>query len=225
MWYYITMSELKKLNNYVVWHEVLVTREMREALNGHKSLVLWFTGLPSSGKSTIAHTLEKKLYDLGIRTYTFDGDNIRHGLCSDLGFTPEDRAENLRRIAEVIKLFLDAGLVVLCAFVSPFKKDRERVRKIVGEENFIEIYCRCPVEVCKTRDQKGFYQKAERGEIKNYTGISAPYEEPETPDLILDTHILSVEESVERVFNFVINKISPNFTQKETYPKSSRLVE
>jgi adenylylsulfate kinase len=219
------MSEPKKLNNYIVWQKVLVTREMRETLNGHKSLVLWFTGLPSSGKSTIAHTLEKKLYDLGIRTYTFDGDNIRHGLCSDLGFTPEDRAENLRRVAEVIKLFLDAGLVVLCAFVSPFKKDRERVRKIVGEENFIEIYCRCPVEVCKTRDLKGFYQKAERGEIKNYTGISAPYEEPETPDLILDTHILSVEESVERVFNFVINKISPNFTQKETYPKSFRLVE
>lgn len=221
----MTMSELKKLNNYVVWHKVLVTREMRESLNGHKSLVLWFTGLPSSGKSTIAHTLEKKLYDLGIRTYTLDGDNIRYGLCSDLGFTPEDRAENLRRIAEVIKLFLDAGLVVLCAFVSPFKKDREMVRKIVGEENFIEIYCRCPVEVCKTRDPKGFYQKAERGEIKNYTGISAPYEEPETPDLILDTHILSVEESVERVFNFVINKICPKFIQKEIYPKSSRLVE
>jgi adenylylsulfate kinase len=219
------MSELKKLNNYVVWQEVLVTREMREALNGHKSLVLWFTGLPSSGKSTIAHTLEKKLYDLGIRTYTFDGDNIRHGLCSDLGFTPEDRAENLRRVAEVIKLFLDAGLVVLCAFVSPFKKDRERVRKIVGEENFIEIYCRCPVEVCKTRDSKGFYQKAEKGEIKNYTGISAPYEEPENPDIILDTHILNVEESVERVFNFVINKICPKFTQKEIYPKSFRLVE
>jgi adenylylsulfate kinase len=219
------MSEPKKLNNYVVWQKVLVNREMREALNGHKSLVLWFTGLPSSGKSTIAHTLEKKLYDLGIRTYTLDGDNIRHGLCSDLGFTPEDRAENLRRVAEVIKLFLDAGLVVLCAFVSPFKKDREKVRKIVGEENFIEIYCRCPVEVCKTRDLKGFYQKAERGEIKNYTGISSPYEEPENPDIILDTHILSVEESVERVFNFVINKIRPNFTQKETYPKSFRLVE
>jgi adenylylsulfate kinase len=218
------MFELKKLNNYVVWQKVLVTREMRESLNGHKSLVLWFTGLPRSGKSTIAHTLEKKLYDLGIRTYTLDGDNIRHGLCSDLGFTPEDRAENLRRVAEVVKLFLDAGLVVLCAFVSPLKKDREMVRKIVGEENFIEIYCRCPVEVCKTRDQKGFYQKAERGEIKNYTGISAPYEEPENPDIILDTHILSVEESVERVFNFVINKICPNFTQKEIYPKSSRLV-
>ena len=221
----MTMSELKKSNNYVVWHEVLVTREMREALNGHKSLVLWFTGLPSSGKSTIAHTLEKKLYDLGIRTYTLDGDNIRHGLCSDLGFTPEDRAENLRRVAEVIKLLLDAGLVVLCAFVSPFKKDREMVRKIVGEENFIEIYCRCPVEVCKTRDQKGFYQKAEKGEIENYTGISAPYEEPENQDIILDTHILSVEESVEMVFNFVINKICPKFTQKEIYPKSSRLVE
>jgi len=205
-------------NNNVIWHRPLVTRQMREVLNGHKSLVLWFTGLPSSGKSTIAHALEKKLYDLKVRTYTLDGDNIRHGLCSDLGFSPEDRAENMRRIAEVIKLFLDAGIVVLCAFVSPYKKDREMVKKTVGKENFVEIYCRCPVEVCKKRDPKGFYEKAEKGEIKNYTGVSAPYEEPENPDLILDTHLLTVEESVEKVLNFVIDKI---LLKGEPSPKAS----
>jgi len=208
----------RQRNNNAVWHNPLVTRQMREVLNGHKSLVLWFTGLPSSGKSTIAHALEKKFYDLKVRTYTLDGDNVRHGLCSDLGFFPEDRAENLRRIAEVIKLFLDAGIVVLCAFVSPCKKDREMVKKIVGNENFVEIYCRCPVEVCKKRDLKGFYEKAEKGEIKNYTGVSAPYEEPENPDLILDTHLLTVEESVEKVLNFVIDKI---LLKGEPSPKAS----
>ncbi|MDW7998698.1 MAG: adenylyl-sulfate kinase, partial [Thermodesulfovibrio sp.] len=149
-----------KQNNNVVWHKPDVTRHMRNILNGHKSIVVWFTGLPSSGKSTIAHAVEKRLYEMGVRTYTFDGDNIRQGLCSDLGFSKEDREENLRRIAEVIKLFLDAGVVVLAAFVSPFKEHREKVRKIVGEEDFIEIYCRCPVEVCELRDPKGMYKKA-----------------------------------------------------------------
>lgn len=193
--------------NNVVWHKPGVTREMREKLNGHKSIALWFTGLPSSGKSTIAHAVEKKLYEMGVRTYTFDGDNVRHGLCSDLGFSPEDRAENLRRIAEMIKLFLDAGIVVFAAFVSPYKKDRERVRKIVSEKDFVEIYCRCPVEVCEKRDPKGMYKKARVGEIKNYTGVSAPYEEPENPDLILDTHLLTLEESVNRVLELVKDKI------------------
>jgi adenylylsulfate kinase len=122
-----------KNNNNVVWHKVLVTRQMRESLNGHKSIALWFTGLPSSGKSTIAHALEKMLHDMGLKTYTFDGDNVRHGLCSDLGFSPEDRAENLRRIGEMIKLFLDAGIIALAAFVSPLKEDREKVKKIVGK--------------------------------------------------------------------------------------------
>lgn len=152
-------------NNNVVWHKPEVTRQLRNILNGHKSLVVWFTGLPSSGKSTIAHSVEKKLYEKGIRTYTFDGDNIRHGLCSDLGFSEKDREENLRRIAEVIKLFLDAGIVVLAAFVSPLKKHREKVRQIVGQEDFIEIYCRCPVEICEMRDPKGMYKKAKAGEI------------------------------------------------------------
>ncbi len=185
----------------------MVTREMRELVNGHRSVAIWFTGLPSSGKSTIAHGVEKKLYQLGVRTYTFDGDNIRHGLCADLGFTPEDRRENLRRVAEVIKLFLDAGLVVLSAFVSPYEEDRKLVKKIIGPKDFVLIYCKCPVEVCESRDPKGMYKKAKAGIIKEYTGVSAPYEEPENPDLILETHLLTIEESVERVLNFVSERI------------------
>ncbi len=196
-----------KRENNVVWHKPEVTRAMRNILNGHKSIAVWFTGLPSSGKSTIAHGVEKKLYELGVRTYTFDGDNVRHGLCSDLGFSKEDRDENLRRIAEVIKLFLDAGIVVLAAFVSPFKEQREKVKKIIGEEEFLEIYCRCPVEVCELRDPKGMYKKAKAGEIKEYTGISSPYEEPENPDLTIDTYLLSVEESVEMVLNLIKEKV------------------
>ncbi|MEM1668685.1 MAG: adenylyl-sulfate kinase [Thermofilaceae archaeon] len=193
--------------NNVVWHPPLVTREMRNNLNGHRSLAIWFTGLPSSGKSTIAHAVEKELYVRGIRTYTLDGDNIRHGLCSDLGFSEKDREENLRRIAEVIKLFIDAGIVVLAAFVSPFKRHRKIVRSIIGENDFIEVYCRCPVEVCEKRDPKGLYKKARIGEIKDYTGISSPYEEPENPDLILDTHLLDIEEAVKRVLNLVEKKL------------------
>jgi len=207
-----------KNNNNVVWHKVLVTRQMRESLNGHKSIVLWFTGLPSSGKSTIAHVLEKMLHDMGLKTYTFDGDNVRHGLCSDLGFSPEDRAENLRRIGEMIKLFLDAGIIALAAFVSPLKEDREKVKKIVGKENFVEIYCRCPVEVCKLRDPKSMYKKAETGEIKYYTGVSAPYEEPENPDIVLDTHLFSIEECIEKVFNYIKDMI---LIKRESTPKAS----
>lgn len=196
-----------KFNNNVVWHNPSVTRAMRESLNGHKALAVWFTGLPSSGKSTIAHKVEMELYKLGVRTYTLDGDNVRHGLCSDLGFSPEDRAENLRRIAEMIKLFLDAGIVVLSAFVSPFEKDRERVRQIIGSDDFLLVYCRCPVEVCEKRDPKGMYAKAKRGEIPEYTGVSAPYEEPKNPDLILDTHLLSLEECVAKVLRVIKEKI------------------
>lgn len=197
---------MKQTKN-VVWHTPMVTRHLRNILNGHKSCVFWFTGLPSSGKSTLAHAVEKRLYEKGIRTYTFDGDNIRHGLCSDLGFSEKDREENLRRIAEVAKLFVDAGIVVLAAFVSPLKKHREKVRQIIGERDFIEIYCRCPVEICEKRDPKGMYKKARAGEIKEYTGVSAPYEEPENPDLIIDTHLLTLEESIEKVFKFVEEKV------------------
>ncbi|MFN7065936.1 MAG: adenylyl-sulfate kinase [Aquificaceae bacterium] len=191
----------------VVWHNFEVTREMRNKLNGHKSIAIWFTGLPASGKSTIAHATEKRLYDLGVRTYTLDGDNIRHGLCSDLGFSKKDRDENLRRIAEVIKLFLDAGLVVLSAFVSPLREQREKVRRIVGKGDFLEIYCRCPVEVCELRDPKGMYRRAKLGEIREFTGISSPYEEPENPDLVLDTHLLPVEEAVEMVVSLIKERV------------------
>lgn len=191
----------------VKWHKYHVTREMRNRLNRHKSLAVWFTGLPSSGKSTIANEVEKRLFEMGIRTYILDGDNIRHGLCSDLGFSEKDRDENIRRIAEVTKLFIDAGVVVLAAFVSPLKKHREMAKSIIGSENFLEIYCRCPVEVCERRDKKGYYQKAKRGEIKEYTGVSAPYEEPDNPDLILDTHLLTPEEAAEKVLDVLVKKI------------------
>ena len=168
-------------------HQAAVTRPRRETLNGHRSVNLWFTGLSGSGKSTLAHALEERLHLMGCRTYVFDGDNVRHGLCGDLGFSLEDRSENLRRIAEMVSLFLDAGTIALTAFISPLEKDRQRVREIIGPENLIEIYCNCPLEVCEERDEKGLYRKAREGKIKNYTGISSPYEAPPNPDLELDT--------------------------------------
>jgi len=192
-----------KKENQVVWHHATVTRGRREVLNRHRSVVVWFTGLSGAGKSTIAHEIEERLHRLGCRTYVFDGDNVRHGLCSDLGFSVEDRSENIRRIGEMVKLFLDAGVIALTAFISPFRSDREWVRSLVGKHDFIEIYCRCPVEVCKSRDVKGFYEKARRGEISDYTGVSSPYEEPLQPDLTLDTHILSLEGCVAQVVSLL----------------------
>ena len=183
----------------VVLQRSLVGRGDRERRHGHRSRVLWFTGLSGSGKSTIAHEVERRLHGTGMHTYVFDGDNVRHGLCGDLGFSPEDRGENIRRIAEMLKLFLEAGIVGLAAFISPMREDRERVRRIVGPENFIEIYVKCPLEVCEQRDVKGLYQLARAGKIKNYTGVSAPYEEPENPDLILETDSCSLEECTRRV--------------------------
>ena len=183
-----------------------VKRGDRNKAYGHKSGVVWFTGLSASGKSTIAHTLEKILFEKGIKVYVFDGDNIRHGLNSDLGFSPEDRRENLRRIAEVSKLFVDAGLIVLACFVSPYRKDREYIKQIIGKEDFIEIYVKCPVEVCEKRDPKGFYKKAKAGIIKGYTGVDAPYEEPENPDLIIESDKLSPEESAKKVYEFLVKK-------------------
>ncbi len=171
----------------VVWHHATVTRERRELLNGHRASALWFTGLSGSGKSTLAHAVEEQLHGLGCRTFVFDGDNVRHGLCSDLGFSSEDRSENIRRIAEMTRLFLDAGVIALCAFISPMRDDRQKVRDIVGTDNFLEIHCDCPLEICEQRDVKGLYQKARAGLIKNYTGISSPYEAPEHPDLRLET--------------------------------------
>lgn len=191
----------------VIWHRPEVTRAMREALNRHKSLAVLLTGLPSSGKSTVAHHVEKKLYELGVRTYTLDGDNVRHGLCSDLGFSESEREENLRRVAEVAKLFVDAGIVVLCAFVAPLRRHRELFKNIVGHDDVIEVYCRCPLEVCERRDPKGMYARARAGLIENYTGISAPYEEPDNPDLVIDTHIYSVDKAGDILVKYILEKI------------------
>ncbi|MEN8190983.1 MAG: adenylyl-sulfate kinase, partial [Thermodesulfobacteriota bacterium] len=167
---------------HVVRHRETVSRPRRETLNGHMSINLWFTGLSGSGKSTLAHAVEERLHLMGCRTYVFDGDNVRHGLCGDLGFSLEDRSENMRRVAEMVKLFLDSGVISLTAFISPLKSDRNQVREIIGPENLIEVYCNCPLETCEQRDVKGLYKKARAGEIKNYTGISSPYEVPEDPD-------------------------------------------
>ena len=182
-----------------VLHHATVTRERREKLQGHRGVALWFTGLPSAGKSTIAHALEEKLYQAGCRTFVLDGDNIRHGLCGDLGFAESDREENIRRIGELAKLFVEAGTIVLTAFVSPFRRDRERARGLLLHGDFLEIFCRCPIEVCEQRDPKGHYQRARAGQIKDFTGVSAPYEEPGDPELVLDTATLSIAASVERV--------------------------
>lgn len=186
-----------------VWHNATVTRGRREKQNNHRGGVIWFTGLSGAGKSTLAHTVEERLHQIGCRTYVFDGDNVRHGLCSDLGFSKQDRSENIRRIAQMCNLFVDAGVIALTAFISPLHKDREMVRTLMGDD-FVEVYCCCPVEVCEERDVKGLYKKARAGEIDNFTGISAPYEAPENADLVIDTDKESLEECVEKVIRFLI---------------------
>lgn len=187
----------------VSWHHAVITRRLREHLNGHKSAILWFTGLPGAGKSTLAHTVEERLHHMGCRTFVFDGDNVRHGLCSDLGFSQTDRAENIRRIGEMAKLFIEAGVIALTAFISPFRADRRKARSLVVDGDFLEIFCRCPLEVCEQRDVKGLYVKARAGEIAEFTGISSPYEEPEKPDLILDTAQLPLDACVDQVLHLL----------------------
>ncbi len=191
------------MENHVIWHEGYVKRTDRNLLNDHKSGLVWFTGLSASGKSMIVHNLEKELFIQGIRTYVLDGDNVRHGLNANLGFSREDRKENLRRIAEVSKLFADAGLLVLAAFISPYREDREYIRERFEGDNFFEIYVKCSVEECERRDPKGQYKKARAGIIKNYTGISAPYEEPEKPDIVIDTENFDLESSVAKVIELL----------------------
>lgn len=190
--------EQKKSSN-VVWHHATVTRVRRESLNGHRSAMLWFTGLSGAGKSSLAHAVEEQLYQMGCRTFVFDGDNVRHGLCSDLGFSAKDRVENIRRVGEMGKLFLEAGVIALTAFISPFRSDREKVRSLVPHGEFLEIYCHCPLEVCEERDVKGLYKRARAGEIKDFTGISSPYEEPEDPELVVETGSLSLDDSAAQV--------------------------
>lgn len=197
------MSESGGKSSNVVWHHATVTRARREALTGHGSVILWFTGLSSAGKSTLAHAVEEHLHQAECLTFVFDGDNVRHGLCSNLGFSVEDRVENIRRVGEMSKLFLEAGVIALTAFISPFRADRERVRSLVPHGDFLEVYCRCPLEICEQRDVKGLYKKARAGEIRDFTGISSPYEEPTQPELVVDTGRLSLEESVAAVLGLL----------------------
>jgi adenylylsulfate kinase len=170
----------------VVWHHGVIDRSMRERRNGHRAAVVWLTGLSGAGKSTLAHAVEARLHAARITSYVLDGDNVRHGLCADLGFDEAARAENVRRAAEVAKLFVDAGTLVLTAFISPFARDRQTARKLVGADDFVEIYCRCPLEICEGRDPKGLYRKARAGGIQGFTGVSSRYEEPRAADMILD---------------------------------------
>ena len=183
----------------VTWHHATVTRSRREAQNGHRSAILWFTGLSGAGKSTLAHATEERLHRLGCRTFVFDGDNVRHGLCSDLGFSPEDRTENIRRIGEMSKLFIEAGVVALTAFISPFRADRERVRSLVPHGEFLEIYVQCSLEECERRDVKGLYRRARTGEIKEFTGISSPYEAPSDPELVVNTDLYPIDACVDQI--------------------------
>ena len=190
-----------------VWHNATVTRKRREKLNGHQSAILWFTGLSGSGKSTLAHSVEEKLHQMNCKTFVFDGDNVRQGLCGDLTFSDDDRKENLRRIGEMTKLFLEAGTISLTAFISPFKEDRDKIRAMVPEGDFIEIYCRCPISKCEERDVKGLYKKARAGEIPHFTGISSPYEEPEKAEIVIDTDgSVSLEETVDKVLTVLKSK-------------------
>jgi adenylylsulfate kinase len=191
------MTEQKATN--IVWHQGAVTREDREKMNGHKGATVWLTGLSGSGKSTIAVDLEKRLWERGVRAYILDGDNIRHGLNKNLGFSPEDRTENIRRIGEVAKLFTEAGIVALTAFISPYRADRDQVRGLMKGGDFVEVHVDCPVEVCEQRDVKGLYKKARAGEIKEFTGISAPYEAPVKAELTINTSGQSVEESSRQI--------------------------
>jgi adenylylsulfate kinase len=187
----------------VVWHKTKVSRSDREHLLGQKGVVLWFTGLPCSGKSTIANEVAFLLHRRGHLTYVLDGDNIRHGLNKDLGFSPEDREENIRRIGEVANLFADAGLIAITAFISPYRKDRERVRRLLGDGRFFEIYVNCPLSVCIRRDTKGMYAKAQQGEIAQFTGISAPYEPPQNPEIELRTDLMSIGECAQKVIDYL----------------------
>lgn len=206
------MSPQTDKSSNTVWHCATVTRQRREQKNAHKSVVLWFTGLSGSGKSTLAHAVEEQLFQNGFNTFVLDGDNVRHGLCSDLGFSDKDRKENIRRISETAKLLLEAGVITLTAFISPFKAERAIARSLMPHGDFIEIHCYCPLEICEQRDVKGLYKKARLGEIKDFTGISSPYEAPENPDLKIDTSLLSVEQSVHLVTSLLRDRniLPPN---------------
>ena len=195
----------QKATNIVMQH-TLVSRGDREKLHGYRSFTLWFTGLPSSGKSTLAVATEKTLHEKGYLTYILDGDNVRHGLNKNLGFSPEDREENIRRLAEVARLFRDAGVINLTAFISPYRKERGLARSLAQGDDFIEIFVDCPVEVCEQRDPKGMYKKAREGIIKEYTGVSAPYEVSDNPEIHLRTDLMSVDECTSTIVKYLLSK-------------------
>ena len=194
------------MNKNIVWHEESISREDRAEKNGHKSVALWFTGLSGAGKSTVAQALQLRLFELGHHAYVLDGDNVRHGLCSDLGFSDEDRHENIRRIGEMVKLFVDSGTIAISAFISPFRSDRDRVRALFPDGEFMEVYCRCSLSECEHRDVKGMYKKARAGLIKEFTGISSPYEEPAAAEIELDTEIQTVDQSVEEAVRVLVDR-------------------
>jgi adenylylsulfate kinase len=201
-----SLQNLNKSQQNITWHASTVTREQRSFQNSHRSITLWFTGLSGAGKSTVANAVEEALHAMGCRTFVFDGDNIRHGLCEGLGFSAEDRRENMRRVAEAAKLFTQAGVISLAAFVSPYRQDREYVHSVIGQGDFLEVHCSASIETCEQRDVKGLYRKARAGEIKDFTGISSPYETPERPDLVIDTGTLSVQECVANVIDLLIER-------------------
>lgn len=194
------------MNNNIFSQQSLISKADRNSQAGHKSVILWFTGLSGAGKSTLAHAVEKSLFDMGCRTFVIDGDNVRHGLCGDLGFSAADRHENIRRVGELGKLLIEAGILTLTAFISPFQIDRDRVRALVNKDEFIEIYCNADLEVCEQRDVKGLYAKARKGEITDFTGISSPYEVPLHPDLIINSAIETLEQSVDKVIDYLTVK-------------------
>ena len=201
-WMKLPLSRHSEAGN-CLWQEPLITRQDRALLNGHRSCIIWFTGLSGSGKSTVARGVEEVLYRRGIRTFVLDGDNVRHGLCSDLGFDAQSRKENIRRVAEVAKLMMESGTIILASFISPFAEERKLARSLVESGDFFEIYCRASLAECEARDVKGLYKKARLGEITNYTGIDSPYEVPVDPDLVLDTERETVQVSVARVVRFL----------------------
>ena len=200
------MSSASPKATNIVWHQASVNRDARAEQRGHRSAILWFTGLSGAGKSTLANAVNQALFERGLATYVLDGDNVRHGLCRDLGFSDADREENIRRIGEVAKLFLDSGVIVLTAFVSPFRADRDKARALVGEGDFLEIFCSADLSVCEERDTKGLYAKARAGEIKEFTGISSPYEAPEHPELSVDTGAGELETCVNEVVAALVSR-------------------
>ncbi|PLR84771.1 adenylyl-sulfate kinase [Bacillus canaveralius] len=190
-------------SSHITWHDLSLSKELRREQNGHHSFVIWFTGLSGSGKSTVANEVAKRLFDQRINNYVLDGDNIRHGLNKDLGFSDLDRKENIRRIGEVSRLFIDSGHVILTAFISPFLEDRQLVRSLLEQDEFIEVYIKCPLEECERRDPKGLYQKARDGLIRDFTGITSPYQEPVEPEITIETDLYTVEESVEQIIDYL----------------------